>query len=100
MQHDAQERGIDLNSAVILDETELPEFVHEEIDPRARCADHLGERFLRYFGEHSVGFVFFTVTGKQEKSAGEPLLAGVEQLIDQILFNSNVPRQHETDEAI
>ena len=32
--------------AVVLDEAEPPEFVHEGIDARARRADHVGERFL------------------------------------------------------
>ena len=41
VQHDAQQRRIDLNSAVVLDETKLLEFVHEQIDPGARCANHL-----------------------------------------------------------
>jgi hypothetical protein len=31
VQHDAQERGIDLNPAVVLDETEFPELVHEDL---------------------------------------------------------------------
>src|SRR5216684_1585426 len=33
VQHDAQERSVDLKSAVILDEAQFPEFVHEKIDP-------------------------------------------------------------------
>ncbi len=41
VQDDAQERSIDLNSSVVLDETQLPELVHEQIDPRARGANHL-----------------------------------------------------------
>ena len=32
VQHYIQERSVDLKTAVILDETELAEFVHEEID--------------------------------------------------------------------
>jgi hypothetical protein len=33
VQHDTQERGVDLNPAVVLDEAQFPKFVHEEIDP-------------------------------------------------------------------
>jgi hypothetical protein len=47
-----------------------------------------------------VGPVFFTVTREQQKSAGQPLLAGVEQLIDQVLLDANVPLQHEIDESV
>ena len=32
VQHHTQERGIDLKTAVVLNETQLPEFVHEKID--------------------------------------------------------------------
>jgi len=56
VQDNTEERSIDLKTAVVLNEAELPEFVHEKIDPRACCADHLCQRFLRYFGEQSVGW--------------------------------------------
>jgi hypothetical protein len=100
VQYNTQERSVDLKSAVVLDESELSKFVHEKIDPGTRCADHLRQRFLRHFGEYSVGLVFLTVTGQQQKSAREPLLARVEELIDQILLDSNVPCQHEFDEPV
>jgi hypothetical protein len=51
VQHDTQERSVDLKTAVILDEAQFPELVHEKIDSRARCADHLRQRFLLYFGD-------------------------------------------------
>jgi hypothetical protein len=57
VQHDTQEGSIDLNSAIVLDETELPEFVHEQIDARAGCANHIRQRFLRDFGEWSLRLV-------------------------------------------
>jgi hypothetical protein len=38
-----------LKSAVVLDEAQFFEFVHEEIDPGPCCADRLRESFLRYF---------------------------------------------------
>jgi hypothetical protein len=74
MQHDAQERSIDLNPAVVPDEAQLLEFVHEQIDARPRCANHLGQRFLRYLWEHSLRPVLLSVSSKQQKSACEPLL--------------------------
>jgi hypothetical protein len=65
VQDDGQERSVNLKTAVVFYETELPEFIHEKIDPGARRADHLRQRFLRYFGEYSLGSVFFAITGKQ-----------------------------------
>lgn len=32
VKYDAQERSVDLDAAVVFDETHLPEFVHEKID--------------------------------------------------------------------
>ena len=34
--------------AVVSDEPEFPEFVHEEIDPGPRCAKHLRQHPLRH----------------------------------------------------
>ena len=47
VQNDAQEGVVDVQPAVILDEAQFPEFVHEKIDPRPRCTDHLGQHLLR-----------------------------------------------------
>jgi hypothetical protein len=41
-----QQRTIDLESAVVLDETHLLEFAHEKIHSRARCANHFRQRLL------------------------------------------------------
>src|SRR5882724_8802786 len=65
VQDDAQERSVDLKLAIVLDETELPEFVHEKIDARARGPDDLSQCFLRNLREHSVRLVVLAVTGKQ-----------------------------------
>lgn len=65
MQDDTQKRSMDLKTTIVLDETELLEFVHEEIDARTRCADHLGKRFLRDGGQYCVRRIVFAVTGEQ-----------------------------------
>ena len=41
-QHDAQERVVDPQAAVVVDEPELPKLVHEEVHPRPCRADHFG----------------------------------------------------------
>ena len=56
--HDnAQEGRIDTNLMVVLDEAQFPEFIHEEIDPGPRRANHLRQYFLRYFGKHVLRLV-------------------------------------------
>src|SRR5512147_3150490 len=44
--NDVQERGMNLQSAVVLDEAELAELVHEEVDARARRPDARREDIL------------------------------------------------------
>ena len=40
VQDNTQEGTVDMETAIVLNEPQFPEFVHEEIDPRARCANH------------------------------------------------------------
>ena len=53
MQDNTQEGFVDADLAIVLDEAQFPEFVHEKIDPGPRCADHLRQHLLRYFGNWS-----------------------------------------------
>src|SRR5271167_1438480 len=94
VEDDAEERGIDLQAAIVFDEAELAEFVHEEIDAGARGADHFRERFLGDFGQDSLRFVFGAVAGQQQQGASQALLAGIKKLVNQILFNADVARKH------
>jgi len=46
MKHDIEKRTVYLQSAVIVDETELPEFIHENVDATARRPHQFRQRFL------------------------------------------------------
>src|SRR6266849_6079791 len=100
VQDHAQEGIVDVDLAVVLDEPQFPEFVHEKIDPRPRCANHLRQHLLRYFGKHLLRLALRAIARQQEQRARQPLLARIEQLVDQVLFDSYVSRQHIRDEAV
>ena len=43
------------------------------------------------FANHRLRFPFFAEVGQREKHPRQPLLTGVEALIDQVLLNPHVP---------
>jgi hypothetical protein len=96
----AQKRSVDLKSAVVLDEAQFPEFVHEKIHAGTRGANHLRQHFLRYFGEHALGFIFLAIAREQQQRASQAFFTGVKQLIDQVLFDADISGKHERDEPV
>src|SRR4029077_15090155 len=46
VQDDVQQRAVDFDTAVVFDEAQFAELVHEEIHPRSRGADHLRKGLL------------------------------------------------------
>ena len=100
VEDDTKEGIVDVDFSVVLDEAQFSKFVHEEIDAGPRCADHLRQHLLRHLGEHLLRMVPCAVAREQEQSACQPFFAGVEELVDQILLNPNVSREHIGDEAV
>jgi hypothetical protein len=82
-----------VQAAVVSNEAQFLEFIHEEVYPGARCANHFRQSLLRYFGDYFLRLIFRTVASQQKKSAGQPLFARIEKLIDQIRLDSDVPYQ-------
>jgi len=100
VQDDAEQRAIDFKAIGIVNEAQFLEFVHEEIHAGARCTYHLRKGFLRDFGKDLLWFIFLTIAGQQEKGASETFFGGVKKLVDQILFNPDIPGEHEVYEAV
>lgn len=73
--------------------------VHEEIHACTGRADHFRECFLRDLRQRSLG-VGPVVLRQQQERSGEPLFAGVEQLIDEVRFDPHVSGQHMGEETV
>jgi len=84
---------VDLQPAVVVNKSQFPETVHEEADPRAGCAHHLSQHLLTDLGNYTLRFAFLAKMSEQQKDPGQSFFAGIEELVNQIFFVSNVPRQ-------
>ena len=65
----------------------------KERDAQPACACHVGEGLLTDLGDYSLGRAFLAETSKQEQNPGYSLFAGIEELVNQSLMISDVPRQ-------
>src|SRR5580700_527464 len=90
VQDDTEEGIVHLNLAVVLDEAQFPEFVHEEIDSGPCCSNHFREHLLRHSGKSFVRMARRAIAREQQQSARQTFLAGVEKLVYQVRLHSNV----------
>jgi len=100
VQDNAQEGIIDVDLAVVFDEAQFAEFVHEKINPGASGADHLSQRLLRNLELPRWRLVFLAIAREQQQGAREAFLTGIEELVYQVFFNVDISLQHMRDEAV
>jgi hypothetical protein len=100
VQHNTQEGIVNFDFAVVSDEAQFSELVHEKIHSGPRRTNHFREHPLGQFGKHPVRFRFLAVASKQQKSPGQPFLGRIEQLIDQIFLDLDVPRKNVSQKAL
>jgi hypothetical protein len=100
VQNNVQERIVYVDLAIVLNEAQLPEFVHEKIDSGSRCPDHLRQHLLRYLGKRLLKIAWLSIARQQQESARQSFLAGVEELVYQVFFHPDVPRQHISNEPV
>ena len=58
---------MDLQVTVVIDEAQLPEFVHKLTDTRPGRADHLRERLLANLGRHRLRPTFLAEIREEQK---------------------------------
>jgi hypothetical protein len=94
VEHDVEKRTVNLQFlAVVFDEAHFSELVHEEIDSRAGCAHHLSQSLLTDLRDHGFGLSVLAKMSQQQQHPGKSFFAGIEKLVNQVLFISEVPRQ-------
>src|SRR2546423_7000866 len=100
VQDHVEQRAVDFEDAVVLDESELSKAVHEEIHPRSGRADHLREDFLADPGDHVLRLALLAEVSEQQQNARQALFAGVEELIDKVRLDPDIARQKKGDKHI
>src|ERR1700681_3993471 len=100
MQDRTQQRMVDLDVSVVIDETKLAKLVHEKADTGSGGADHLRQCFLIDARTDRLRVAFLPEIGQQQEQARKPLLARIEQLVNQVLLDSDVPGQEISHEHL
>src|ERR1017187_4560314 len=63
--------------------------VHKEADSRPGGADDFRQRLLGDLGDYRFRLAFFSEVGQQQEHSRQPLLTRVEELIHQVLLDTN-----------
>jgi hypothetical protein len=61
--------------AAVVDETQLSESVHEEVNSRASGANHFCQSLLTYVRDHFLGSALLAESGQDQNRSGQPLFA-------------------------
>lgn len=86
-----------LQAAVVVDEAQLAKPVHKEADSRTGGANHLGQGPLAHLQDGGMGLGPSSKSRQQQESSRQSLLARIEKLIDEVVFNSNNARNQVRD---
>ena len=100
VEDDVEQGFVDADAAVVVDEAQFAEAVHEEADAGAGGADHFGEGFLGDSGDEGLLDAWLTEVGHEEEDSGEAFFAGVEELIDEISLGSHAAGEEEGEEEV
>jgi len=100
VQNNRKQRLVDLDLAVVFDEPQFSELVHEEIHSGTRGSHHARQSVLGDFRQYAIRLVLFAIARQQQKRSRKAFFAGVEELIDQVFFDSDITCKHVCDEMV
>ncbi len=100
VQDDVDRRTLNMHpGSVVFNDAQLPKAIEKETDSGAGCADHFGESFLAHFRDEENWFRFLTKVGEQQEKTSQRSFAGIEEMIHQVCFHSNVPGEQVGEKA-
>src|ERR1700730_9228845 len=100
MQNDVQQGAVNFQVAVVFNEAQFPEFIHEVTDARPRGADHLREGLLADLRNYLLRSAVLAKIRQEEKSSCQTPLARIEQMTKQFLLDEQGPSQKMPDEHL
>ena len=87
-------------SSIVLNKAQLFELIHQGVDLLARSSDHFGQQLLGYFRQSRGKVMAASKFVQLQEQARQPLLAGIEQMVDQILLGPDVSPQEIVPEMV
>jgi hypothetical protein len=72
---DVQKRCVNLQLTIVLDQSKLPELVHEGVDPRTGRPDPRRQGFLADLGNHRFELSILAEIGEEQEYPSEALFA-------------------------
>ena len=90
MQNDIEQRFVNTDTSIVLDEAQFAEPVHEEADARTGGSDHLSQRFLRDGWNDRLRLSGLAELRHEQEYSGQALLTVIEQLIDQVVLRAHI----------
>ena len=82
VEDDIEEGTVHVQPAVVVNETQFAELIHEETDAGARGADHVGQHVLTDLRNDRLRLAFFPIVGQQQEDPRQALLGRIEEMIN------------------
>jgi len=100
VQNDMPHRTMNFEVAVVADKAQFAEFIHEKADTRTRRTHDIGQCLLADPRNDWLRLAVLSEISQQEEDPRQPLFAGIEQVVHQILLNPGAAGQQVIQEQL